>query len=167
VTITEPFPNLEGPLFLPVNGPAPYNTLVVVQGVSSNSAGVSIPITGTPWNAQATLITTFTLPGWDPRVGPPLFEHSTTAWLTQIWANDIKDYTFAVNDIANAFFDHTGTWNVVFDVNGQAQGDQNDPTGAFFAPGSVWFAFSSWILCSLPPVPSSAKRATQSKPRRK
>lgn len=154
MSFIQPFPE-SGPLFIPVSGPAPYNTLVVVQG-NYGGEPLIFPIDGNLDLAQAVWSTTFLLPGFDPRVGPPPYEHSTMAWLTELEANDVAGFTFAINDIPTAYFDATGRWTVTLDAASRGDWDIDAMTYAL-PQGSLFVAaVSSWILCWLPPPPPGA-----------
>lgn len=138
MTMLQPWPN-ESPLFLPVTGPPPFNTLVVAQGLAS---GITFtpPEDGNLHFGTSTVGTNFVLPEFDPRQPIPPFQHSTTAWIFAIAVSAATNFTVAINDIAAAYFDYTGRWTVKLDAAAL--------TEANFESQAV---VSSWILITLPP----------------
>ncbi len=131
--LVETFPVLR----IPVIGPAPYNTLVVVRGRG--------PLTQYRWAGDDLnrfdyiAGTGFKLIGFDPRVPPP-FEHSTTGTINMIQTTDDSAFVCAIDDVTG-FFDAQGNWAMA--VKAADQWDQ------VFAGATA--NFSSWILCYEPP----------------
>lgn len=134
-----PIIELMPPVRIPIAGPDPFNTLVVVQS--------QVPVTdlrvsdGDLHRFRFVCGNAFRLIGHDPRVPPP-FEHSTTASLHITQESDDSTFVVAI-DAVDGYFDSSGNWVVVADV--ASQWDQVLATGICFA--------CSWVLCWEPPSP--------------
>jgi hypothetical protein len=127
-------------LRIPVSGPEPFNTLVIVRGYCYSSV---------PARADDTLrwlrygvITGFRLREYD-ELNPPKFEHSTIAATQMMQAKTYTPFVVAI-DAVNGFFGPHGIWIVAVDIASQWQ------TRA--ASSSCYY--SSWVLCTEPPLPA-------------
>jgi hypothetical protein len=131
---------------IPVAGPDPFNTVVVVRGfVPTQEFGVSDNVLHRYRHA---VMTNFQLVGFDPRVPPP-FKHSTTAAIQMMQADDDTAFVVAVDQVVDGLFDDHGNWILVFDVAGLWD-------HVYAASGAY---FSSWILCYEPPPNPNLPRA--------
>ncbi len=134
---------------IPVAGPDPFNTLVVVRG--SVSTGEYRWADDKLHRYRYTVMTNFQLIGFDPRVSPP-FKHSTTAAIQMMQADDDTAFVVAVDQVVDCLFDDHGHWTFVFDVG--SLWDQ------VYAASAAYF--SSWVLCYEPPpnpnLPHSGRR---------
>jgi hypothetical protein len=125
---------------IPVVGPEPFNTLVVVRG--------QVPTTSyrhaddTLQRRKLAVGTNFSLIGFDPRVPPPS-QHSTTAALQMMQASDDSAFVIAVDGIDAGFFDDSGRWTLVVRVA--------DLFDEVYAASNAYI--SSWVLCYEPPPP--------------
>jgi len=122
---------------VPVAGPEPFNTLVVVHGtVSGVTAGASDNVRR--WRIQVG--TPFLLAGFDPRVNPA-FQHSTTAAIHTILATDDTWFVVAVDRVEGFF--HEGRWWIAAEWAVGVDEDVSALVGAHY---------SSWVLCYEPPL---------------
>jgi hypothetical protein len=137
---------------VPVAGPEPFNTLVIVRGNLSLQ----------PWSwADGKLhhyrfgeATPFRLIGHDPRVEAP-YEHSTTAVIQGIQTSDDTSFATGVDGIGGSF-DSEGRWIVTGEVTA---GWDNVLAGTHAY-------VSSWVLCYEPPPPPPPKKRTDGRFRR-
>lgn len=127
---------------IPVAGPEPYNTLVVVR--SAFYVGRDGWANGRLQRRTIACSTNFSLIGYDPRV-PAIGLHSTAASLTMLQVSDDTPFATAVDAIDDAFFDETGRWTVIIRV-----ADLFDQVYA-----SALGFLSSWVLCYEPPPPEN------------
>jgi hypothetical protein len=139
---------------IPIIGPAPYNTLVCVsvetfQGSGEVRDGVFSRI-------SLRVATPFRLAGFDQRI-PPIFDHSTTAWINS--TGPIKDgnWAYAVDSVAGAGFTPTdGTYFIDLTTATSVDGAADGTCGAW-GPVTVCFytmriQVTSWVLCYEPPI---------------
>ena len=141
------------PLYVPILGPKPYNTLVVVRAVSgfilggTGAGNVTARFSFTfPTNFQAAAYAV----GAEAKSS---YEHSTIASLYGIHADQDIQFTAAIDQIDDAFFDTNGVWTIKTNI-------------ACFNGGAPWFVFvyrvSSWVLCDLPQIPVSRVESDRS-----
>lgn len=132
---------------IPVAGPDPYNTLVVVRGVFWMSTARTVDYGAGPLYSthsellsyRGQLITNFALAGFHPNVKPPC-EHSTTAALQLFQKLQKLRFLQAVGHIVEGYFNEEGKWVVVIET---ASIDE--------AIGGARAYLSSWVLCYEPP----------------
>jgi hypothetical protein len=123
---------------IPVIGPEPFNTLVVVRGRFSLTDYRKSD--GKLHQFKWALPTNFSLIGFDPRVPPPS-RHSTTVTLQMLQVSGDTNFAAAADAVDQGYFDDTGRWTVVVRVASEA--DQ---------VYAAWMAYlSSWVLCFEPP----------------
>jgi hypothetical protein len=135
-------PGAEPVIRIPVAGPKPFNTLVVVRETISYGPG-PWPSDGNVYRSPSIFETSFSLIGYDPRVDVP-FTHSTT--VVMYWVQLSDDTSFLVAyDAATAAFDDRGCWIVTTD-------DALASDGEYYLSMA---AVSSWVLCYEPPPPPS------------
>lgn len=143
-TVVSTYEESHSVIRIPVAGPAPYNTLVVVRGFA--------PL-GPPWKSPGgskivrfhfLVRSNFVLQGGGDQRISPVYMHSTAAALSDIWCSTDSAFTYAVDNVDGKFAED-GRWMIVLDT--AAQG--SDPSAPWeSAPGMAgWFHFSSWILC--------------------
>lgn len=124
---------------IPIVGPEPFNTLVVVRG--------QVGITnwryadGKLQRRKISVGTNFHLVGFDPRV-PALAKHSTSAAIQMLQSSDDTSFVSAIDAVDDGFFDEVGRWTVVVRV-----ADLWDNT----VSASMAY-ISSWVLCYEPPL---------------
>lgn len=139
---------------IPVVGPEPFNTLVVVRGrVFTVEYGWADDVLH---GHQFAVGTNFKLETFDRNVPPP-FRHSTTAVLNMIQQNEDETFVTAVNEV-DGFFNDAGYWIIVARV--ASQWDQ------VFASSTAYL--SSWVLCyekrpEQPEPPPKVPRGERSK----
>ena len=140
-----PLIDLQPVVRIPVVGPEPFNTLVVVRGqVHTTTYGVAA---GKLHRHKVVVPTNFRLVGFDPRVQSP-FEHSTTAAINMIQATDDSAFVSAVDEVGG-FFDDQGTWVIIANVA--------DLWDSVYAGSTAYV--SSWVLCNEPPLPEGTHRS--------
>lgn len=127
----------QGVVRIPVAGPAPFNTLVVVRGWVAGAGG---PADDVLRGVRFKIETDFVLARFDQRK-PHRYQHSTTAVLQLIQADGDTSFVAAINKVGGCF-DKRGTWVIMVDVAGQFDG-VNASTGGYY---------SSWVLCHEPPL---------------
>lgn len=132
---------------IPVAGPEPFNTLVVVRCQVFVVPEMRIS-DGRIDRSTFTVATPFKLIGHDPRITPAV-QHSTTVSLQMIQASDDSTFVIAVDTVSGEF-DGDGTWTVTVDV--ASEWDQVLATAAAYS--------SSWILCHEPPIDHARTRGT-------
>jgi hypothetical protein len=124
---------------IPVAGPEPFNTLVVVRaqvGVIDQTR----PSDGQTHHARLALGTAFSLVGFDPRI-QPAFDYSAAVSLQMLQSSGRTTFICAVDTVSGAF-DENGRWTVTVDVASEFDG--------VLAAASAYV--SSWVLCYEPPV---------------
>jgi hypothetical protein len=142
---------------IPITGPAPYNTLVCVQTETAGGGQVVQAGKLSRWSSSVT--TTFKLAGFDQRV-PPVFEHSTTAFLSSIGPFEDDTWLMAVDSVTGAGFNPVdGTYFVNFDVALMPGSPAPGTCVALFGAYGVCFYFgvvqiTSFVLCYEPPLPT-------------
>jgi hypothetical protein len=121
---------------IPIPGPAPFNTLVIVRGYAYSSIGawaddiLKYGIVG--------IKTRFDLAGHDRDREPnPPFSHSTIAAQQMIQTNFSTSFVVAIDEVGG-FFDEHGTWIVALRI--ASQWDEVIASSACY--------YSSWILCN-------------------
>ena len=140
---------------IPITGPAPYNTLVCVSAESY--LGPQQLRDGELTRFAMRVSTPFRLAGFDQRVRP-MFDHSTTAWISSIGPIKDGNWIYAVDSVSAAGFTPTdGTYFV--DLMAASSPDGNAPgTCTAFGEGlTICFYFvriqvTSWLLCFEPPI---------------
>jgi hypothetical protein len=121
---------------IPVAGPAPFNTLVVVRCTASSG---TIHVSNGKLNRWRSVHwTPFVIAEHDPRTDP-VFQHSTTAVLQMMQASDDTSFVVAVDGV-DAGFDETGRWIVSVETA--------DASERVFSTHRLYV--SSWILCYEP-----------------
>jgi hypothetical protein len=140
---------------IPIGGPAPYNTLVVVSGWNFIDSGSSYGPTHNVFHFPDQLvITPFILQGFDQRV-PPVFDHSTSVSLTATGPSKNDDFLFAVDTITGAgFTPDNGTFYVTVATTIEIP-DEFIPQGTVYGGGYLVGAFlniSSYVLVYEPPI---------------
>jgi hypothetical protein len=134
-----PIIDLQKVVRIPIVGPEPFNTLVVVRG--------QVVLTDYRWadgklhRRKVVVGTNFRLIGFDPRVPAP-FKHSTSAALQMIQSSDDTAFVSAIDEV-DGFFDDQGNWMIVAHVA--------DLWDQVYAASRA--NLSSWILCYEPPPP--------------
>jgi hypothetical protein len=118
---------------IPVAGPDPFNTLVVVRCRVTQS--VTNPSDGHFRHLGIGFETPFVLAGYEH--GAP-YKHSTTGVLQNVQLSDDTSFLTSFDAILDARFDETGRWIVTADVAG-AVDHEDAVTGIYI---------SSWVLCS-------------------
>jgi hypothetical protein len=146
---------------IPITGPEPYNTLVCVQ--TTSNGGPHLGEKGKTSRYPLTIPTTFRLAGFDQRVRP-VFEHSTTAFLSSIGPIEDDTWLFAVDDVTGAGFDQVdGSYFVNINVAvqpGQAADFEcvsyGDPAqgGIVICDYPFTIQIVSYVLCYEPPLPA-------------
>lgn len=130
---------------IPVSGPEPYNTLVVVR--------TRVPLVGDDelsngklhsW--QLSIGTPFHLIGFDPRT-PPVFTQSTTASIQMVQTSRDGGFLWAVDEVSGGF-DNAGQWVVIAKVSA-GEGGHGSATSTAYS--------SSWVLCYEPPPPAAPR----------
>lgn len=140
---------------IPITGPAPYNSLVCVS--VETYLGSQELREGKISRFPMRVATPFRLAGFDQRV-PPIFDHSTTAWINAIGPIEDGDWTQAVDSITGAGFTPTdGAYYLDLRV-AQLVDDFAPGTCMGLAQGiSICLFFvriqvTSWVLCYEPPI---------------
>jgi hypothetical protein len=128
-------------LRIPVAGPEPFNTLVVVRGGALWTTRAPWPSDGDTYRWIATAKTPFILQGFDQRVDP-VFDHSTTVVWQFLNVADDTTFLIAEDAVIEGRFDEEGRWEVSTLVAASA------------GEGMRGQAFvSSWVLCYEPRPP--------------
>lgn len=128
---------------IPVAGPAPFNTLVVVR-TRFSVIGQFGYADGEISRYTVRVGTGFRLIGHDPRV-KPAFDHSTTAALQMIQSSDDTEFLVAVDTVTGEFADD-GTWLLTVQIA--------DAFNNVLAACNAYA--SSWVLCYEPPIDPAA-----------
>ena len=151
---------------IPITGPEPYNTLVCVQAESN--AGPQDVKKGKLTRWPVTVPTPFRLAGFDQRV-QPVFDHSTTAYLSSIGPAEDDTWLYAVDAVTGAGFDPVdGAYFLNINVAllpGAGEPSTcityGDPTADPTQGGltivcyySLTIQVTSYVLCYEPPPPS-------------
>jgi hypothetical protein len=146
---------------IPITGPAPYNTLVCVQ-TTSNGGPQTIPH-GKLWRYPVTVPTKFRLAGFDQRV-VPVFEHSTTAYISSIGPAEDDTWLYAVDEVTGAGFDQVdGSFFVNLNLAimpAESISSEcvtyGDPSQGGFIVCNILLTLqvTSYILCFEPPLPA-------------
>jgi hypothetical protein len=127
---------------IPVAGPEPFNTLVLVQGYGY--WGIGEISNDELYRLRYGIKTSFDLRGYDNLVDldPIPYKHSTIAAQLMLQADDDTPFVVAI-DAVDGFFDKNGTWVVALDIASQWKGVHSSST----------CYYSSWVLCKEPPLP--------------
>jgi hypothetical protein len=140
---------------IPIVGPPPFNTLVCVS--ISDIGAPTVPVeVGKLSRWSWTVSTPFKLAGFDQRV-PPLFQHSTTAWLSSVGPFEDDNWILAVDQVLGAGFDQDGTFftNIAMAL---LPGADAVEACTLFADGSelcLYYSLvqvTSFVLCYEPPL---------------
>lgn len=134
---------------IPIAGPEPYNTLVVVRTQVSVIDQLR-PSDGQTHRARLAYGTAFSLVGFDPRIRPA-FDYSAAVSLQMFQSSGDTTFICAVDTVSGAF-DGNGRWTVTVDVACEFDG--------VLAAATAYV--SSWVLCYEPPIDLSR---TPGKPR--
>jgi hypothetical protein len=122
---------------IPVSGPEPFNTLVIVRvEIGSELTGAGLH------RFPLTVPTRFKLIGYDPRA-EPVYEYSTCGSLYWIGLDDSENEFLVALDEISGSFDDDGTWRLdVWGAHSVGSG------------GKLIYGFTavSWVLCYEPPV---------------
>ena len=122
---------------IPIQGP--FNTLVVVHlRDASVIPGIMIN-NGDMTRSNLSFPSNFILVGFDQR-SPPVFQHSTTGFLSYIATGDDATFTYAI-DAVSAHFDEAGRYWV--DYSAAMLNDREVSAGAC--------TLTSWVLVNEPP----------------
>lgn len=140
---------------IPITGSAPYNILVCVS--VETLLGPQELRDGRLSRFPMRVATPFRLAGFDQRV-PPVFDHSTTAWISRIGPMENGNWIWAVDSVTGAGFSPTdGTY--FLDLMAAGSPDGNAPNTCFaIAQGITMCLFhvgiqvTSWVLCYEPPI---------------
>jgi hypothetical protein len=124
---------------VPVAGPDPFNTLVIVRGRTWVDFGGWA--SGKIKRHRVRTPTPFKLVGHDPRVAPA-YQHSTVAAINMVQSSEDTEFLTAV-DAVTGEFDDEGRWIVIADC----------ATAWWQVYASTLAYFSSWVLCYEPPLP--------------
>ena len=124
---------------IPIAGPEPFNTLVVVRTQVSIIDQLR-PADGRTHGARLPYGTAFSLVGFDPRI-QPAFDYSTAVSIQMFQASDDTTFICAVDTVSGAF-DENGRWTVTVDVVSEFDG--------VIAAANAYV--SSWVLCYEPPI---------------
>ena len=117
------FPEEQAPLYIPVAGPKPFTAVVVTQTIVLFGNDFEWPDDGRLYFGQQKVAMNFTWP--DPAmIGRIQYQHSTTAFLVDARSGGRRGvfdasgatFTAAINQIADAGFDHAGVWTVTLDL---------------------------------------------------
>jgi hypothetical protein len=130
-------------VWFPVKGPAPFTTMVVVHEVTSYGDAFGPPNDGSMLRYSGIYKTSLTYPNYQPE-SPPGFQHSTTASLFQLRADD-STWTLAVDQVNDCFFDEGGVWTISLNFAMRYQGG---PT----SPAAMFCRVSSWVLLTGPDI---------------
>src|SRR5438105_15629807 len=106
---------------IPISGPEPFNTLVVVQ----QTQGIGYEVTGwaglPPLRWPLEFATAFRLEGFNQGV-PPVFQQSTTA--TVHYSQTVDDESFAMNiEDVDGRFDANGNYVLRANITSDCSGD--------------------------------------------
>jgi hypothetical protein len=140
---------------IPITGPAPYNTLVCVS--TESYLGPQELRDGVMSRFPIHIVTPFHLAGFDQRV-PPVFDHSTTAWINSIGPIKDGNWVYAVDSVTGAGFTPTdGIYYIDLMAASSPDGTAPGTCMAFGEGASICFYFikiqvTSWVLCYEPPV---------------
>jgi hypothetical protein len=148
---------------IPITGPAPFNTLVCVQSTSNGGPQDVKKNRTSRW--AVTVPTTFRLAGFDQRV-VPVFDHSTTAFISSLGPLEDSTWLYAVDEVTGAGFDQVdGSYFVNINVAvlaGDAAsedcigfGDPQDGTYVQICSYFYTIQVVSFILCNEPRLPDS------------
>ena len=131
-------PTSYAPLYIPVAGPSPYNSLVLVRTVISGTTGSGPSTQGMAFD----LTTNFVFPGYDFRnAGEIAFRHSSIVYADMFQATEELNFDFDQTQVNSGFFSDTGNWTISVNFFGQISGAQNP--GEISMRWRMW----SWILC--------------------
>lgn len=149
---------------IPIAGPAPYNTLVCIKAETQCTGDIEL---GKMFRSSIRITTPFKLAGFDQRV-PPVFDHSTTGWISSIGPSPDCTWLRAIDSIKSAGFDPlTGLYYVDIDfafLSDETAADRcitvipfNPETGegmsiCYF---DQTIQITSYVLCTEPPVEKS------------
>ena len=86
---------------IPITGPEPYNTLVCVSVEST--MGSQVVREGKLSRFPMRVFTPFHLMGFDQRM-PPIFDHSTTAWISSVGPCEDGRWLYAVDSVTGTRF---------------------------------------------------------------
>lgn len=139
-------------LRIPVAGPDPFNTLVVVRSIMTQG-GLIMADNDLHRFPFVPMKTHFKLRGFDPLVYPPSsqppHQHSTCVVVNWHQQDDDAAFVIAADEVAG-HFDDEGNWTVLVSVAGQFDHET----------GLIIMNMSSWVLCYEPPpdprLPKSA-----------
>ncbi len=93
-------------LYLPVKGPYPYNTMVVVHSYTVAEPSWFPILDDSVYRYSDLYQTGFRFPGYDPRTASQIaYQHSTIASLRTLQLSTHDQYTAAVDQVDDAFFD--------------------------------------------------------------
>lgn len=143
---------------IPIGGPSPYNTLVVVSAGHFLAGGSAYGPTHEIFHyPEQVVVTPFILQGFDQRV-PPVFEHSTSVALTATGPSKNDDFLFAIDTITGAGFSpDNGTFQVTVNTTIEIP-DEFVPQGTVIAGGyliGAYLSISSYVLVYEPPIAAS------------
>ena len=142
---------------IPITGPEPFNTLVCVS--AEKLGGPKLVPSGKLSRFPARVQTPFRIAGFDQRVAP-VFDHSTTAWLSSVGPAEDDKWLYAVDSVTGAGFNPTDGSYFVDLMLAILPGDDSAPGTCFENIGCIYFFYmqvTSYVLCFEPPV-SSAPR---------
>ena len=131
-------------VWLTVKGPAPYTKLAVVHEVTQYGDGFDLSWDGSLSRFSDNYKTSLVYPNYRSD-SPPLYRHSTTISLYQLWRAD-GTWTVAVDQVNTCFFDDGGIWTLNLNFAHQFQGDSSTGWQGSF------FRVSSWVLLTDPDI---------------
>jgi hypothetical protein len=143
---------------IPITGPAPYNTLVCVS--AETYLGPQQLRDGELSRFPIRLATPFRLAGFDQRVAP-VFDHSTTAWISSIGPIKDGNWIYAVDSVTGAGFSPVdGAYYLDLMAASSPDGSAPGTCSVFGEGGTICFYFvriqvTSWVLCYEPPIAPS------------
>lgn len=143
---------------IPITGPEPYNTLVCVSVESG--IGPQVVRDGKLSSFSTTVFTPFRLMGFDQRV-PPIFAHSTTAWISTVGPTTDGRWLYAVDSVTGTgFSSNDGTYYIdLMLAMSPSDGGPAPGTCVAIGPGAGMCIYlsliqvTSWVLCHEPPAP--------------
>jgi hypothetical protein len=126
---------------VPIAGPSPFNTLVIVSETNSESIP-RMPPDGRLHTGALTVGTQFVLAGPPgQRTRPSQVPHSTAVTLRRVSQSDDTTFTYAV-DAVSGRFDTSGRWWLDMTTAILVDGERAEPR----------VSYCSWVLCTEPSV---------------
>jgi hypothetical protein len=165
---------------IPVQGPAPFNTLVVVAGEAEISMSQIVEF-GKEAQQTGTFVSTFVNRAVLANQNQgPVFQHSTTAWIHSIGPADNPGplaeigghFLYSVDKVAGAGFNPVdGTYFVVVDLSVLVPPPPSDALQCapflleLLCAGPWSVQITSFVLVNEPPAPAAGRHAARRIPR--